>query len=285
MMGSERVPQETPDFAFGVVADAQYCDAEPQGSRYYRASPQKLASCVKTLNQMDLAFTVHLGDLIDRDIRSFDVMTPIFKRLKAPGYHVLGNHDFSVAPDELDDVVAKLEMPDRHYSFRVKGWRFVVLDGNDLSLFARPKGSPEYEKAMSVYRALKNKNMPQAHTWNGGIGNTQREWLQQQLDEADTAGEQVIVLCHFPAHPENAHNLWNDKEIVRLLESHSCVTAYLNGHNHAGNYGQFNGVHFVTFPGMVESPDTTAYAVVEVRKDQLRINGYGRTPSRSLAIR
>ncbi len=29
-------------FAFGVIADAQYCDADPAGTRFYRDSPAKL---------------------------------------------------------------------------------------------------------------------------------------------------------------------------------------------------------------------------------------------------
>jgi hypothetical protein len=36
------------------------------------------------------------GDFIDRDFESFDVVGPIFNKLRMPKYHVLGKHDFSV---------------------------------------------------------------------------------------------------------------------------------------------------------------------------------------------
>ncbi|MHB8970576.1 MAG: metallophosphoesterase [Pirellulaceae bacterium] len=112
---AEELPPARTGFSFGVVADAQYCDAEPGGTRYYRASAKKLADCVEAFNQLDLAFIIHLGDLIDRDTHSYEVMVPIYSRLKAPHYHVLGNHDFSVAADKVNEVAALLGMQDRYY--------------------------------------------------------------------------------------------------------------------------------------------------------------------------
>ena len=82
-----------PLFRFGAIADCQYCD-KTSGTRKYSDSPRKLHECVAHYNKLDLTFVVHLGDFIDRDFASFDVVGPIFGQLKAPRYHVLGNHDF-----------------------------------------------------------------------------------------------------------------------------------------------------------------------------------------------
>ncbi len=278
-------PNEETLFSFGVIADAQYCDADSAGTRYYRASTKKLAECVETFNRLDLAFVVHLGDFIDREFQSFDQLLPIFGRLQAPRYHVLGNHDFSVAADQLEEVALKLSMPARYYAFSTRGWRFVVLDGNDVSLYAHREGSREHEQAQALYEALKQQEAANAQTWNGAVGETQMAWLQRELDEADKAREKTIIFCHFPVYPGNAHNLWNSTQLVRTIESHRSVVAYMNGHNHAGDYGQKGNVHYVTFPGMVETEDTTAYAVVRVRGDGLMLQGYGRTPSRRLELR
>ena len=65
-------------FTFGAIADCQYCDGDTAGARQYRNSPAKLQKAVEHLNTMDLEFTVHLGDFIDRDWASFDVVTPIY---------------------------------------------------------------------------------------------------------------------------------------------------------------------------------------------------------------
>lgn len=290
-------------FAFGVIADAQYCDAAAAGTRFYRDSPAKLADCVDVLNELPLAFVIHLGDLIDRDFRSFEVIVPIFDRIRSPRHHVLGNHDFSVAPDELDRVAAKLGLSSCYYSFQHHGWRFVVLDGTEVSLFAHREGSPAHVAAKQLYDQMKQQGIPQAEPWNGGIGPQQLAWLNGQLQAASRAGQKVIVFCHYPVYPAAAHNLWNDTELIGVLEAHDCVVAYINGHNHAGDYAVHHGIHYLTVPGMVETPDTTAFAVCQVGGDgrcggapalsdrqgrmlpghrptrgQLAIVGYGRTP-------
>jgi hypothetical protein len=40
----------------------------------------------------------------------------------------------------------------------------------------------------------------------------------------------------------------------------------------------------VNFCGMVDTPDTTAFSVVEVYRDRIAIRGTGREPSRTLKI-
>ena len=77
---------------FGMIADAQYVDAEARGSRFYRNSLSKLEACVDDLNTQDLDFVIHLGDFIDRDFQSFDAILPIYEKLRAPSYHHHGNY-------------------------------------------------------------------------------------------------------------------------------------------------------------------------------------------------
>ena len=65
----------------------------------------------------------------------------------------------------------------------------------------------------------------------------------------------------------------------------SCVAAWLNGHNHAGNYGVQNGVPYLTMKGMVESLETSAFATARVLADRIVISGHAREPSRELVFR
>jgi len=136
-----KAPMQPGATAFGAIADCQYCDVVRTSGRRYALSNEKLASCVDALNQMDLAYTIHLGDFIDRDWKSFDVVGPIFERLQMPHYHVLGNHDFSVADHLKKDVPSQMGMPSNYYDFSQDGWRYVILDGNDVSFHAYPKKS------------------------------------------------------------------------------------------------------------------------------------------------
>ena len=267
------------EHTFGAIADCQYCDGNSRGDRMYALSKQKLADCVTEFNTMDLAFVTHLGDFIERDFKNFDVLNPIFDQLTMPKVHVLGNHDFSVADHLKKDVPAKLGMPAKYYDYEVKGWRYVVLDGNDVSFHAYPDGSAEAKHASEYY--IENKiSSPK---WNGAIGAPQLAWLKTVLEQAQGDNEPVILFCHFPIYPENNHNLWNADEVMTLLESYPCVKAYINGHNHRGNYGKKGGIHYVTLKGMVET-ETNSYAVIKVSDDTIDIVGYGREKSRSLPI-
>ncbi|PMC35703.1 phosphatase [Bacillus sp. UMB0899] len=274
--------EEKPKFEFGIVPDAQYCECEINGTRYYTYSLDKLKDAVQTFNSEDVDFTVQTGDLIDRNLSSFSDILPIYNTIEGPKYHVLGNHDFPVTTDEVVDI---LGMPNQYYDFKYKNWRFVVLDTNDLSLYANPVDSEKYQQAHEMYNSLKATNEINAQTWNGGVSEEQLTWLRGVLKKAAQRQEKVVVLAHMPVYPENNHNVWNDEAVIAELEAAGNVVAYFNGHNHAGNYGVKNGIHYVNLKGMVETDDTNSYSIVRVYKDRLEVDGYGRETDRILKIR
>jgi len=277
---------EKPEFSFGVIADVQYCDCDDGETRYYRASLQKLEKCVQDFNAKDLAFVIQLGDFIDQDFNSFDVVLPIYQQLKAPKYHVPGNHDFLVEPEEKGMIFEKLGLKRGYYDFTYHSWRFIVLDGNDLSFYTLSETDEKYPEAEAMYQKLSSEGLPNAQTWNGGLSARQIVWLQRTLEKAAGAGEKVTLFCHFPVFPQpDMHNLWNDSELINVLESYKCVVAYLNGHKHAGNYGEKNGIYYLTLQAMVETLDKNAYAIVEVYSDHLKVIGRGREPDRILTIK
>lgn len=268
--------------SFGIVADAQYSDRDARGSRHYRASLGKLAASVEDFNGQDLDFVIHLGDFIDEDFASFDALLPIYDELTMPHYHVLGNHDFAVSDDKKSAVRSKLGMPGRYYDFGLDGFRFIVLDGNDVSLYGNPEGSRKEALAAELLQELTDKKKPNAQSWNGAVGTEQIAWLESTLEGARSAREKAILFCHFPVYPENVHNLWNDREVIDIIEASGQVVAYINGHNHHGDYAVKKGVHYVTVQGMVETPDRTAYATVLSKEGSLEIDGRDREPDRLL---
>ncbi len=267
-------------FSFGVVTDCQYKDEPGKGERKYDLSDKKLQEAVDSLNGSGVSFVIHLGDFIDGGFENFDVVGPIFNELKMPHYHVLGNHDFSVDDGEKASVPPKLNMPARYYDFVMNNWRFIVLDGNDVSFHAWPEGSEQYKTAEVFYEKYGN-GSPK---WNGAIGAEQMAWLEGKLKEATKNHEKVILFCHFPVYPENVHNLWNDEELLVLIARYPVVKAWFNGHNHAGNYAERDGVHFLTFKGMVDT-EVNSWAIVSVGGGRMVVKGSGREEDRSLAIR
>ena len=273
----------TPLFSFGLIADAQYCDCDPAIGRYYRRSTEKLADSLQSLHQHDLAFILDLGDLIDRDFHSFDDILKVYEQSKFRVYRILGNHDFSVDDAQKAKVANRLGLDKAaYYDFVYLGWRFIVLNGNEVSTFAHPEGSAEAKAAAEMLAAMEKNGAVNARPWNGGISAKQMAWLESRLDAAARENQRVIVANHFPAYPEDSHNLWNDQDLVQLLTRYRGVVAYFNGHNHAGNYGQKEHVHFLNFKGMVETAEENAFAVVEVYPDNLNVRGYGREADKTL---
>jgi 3',5'-cyclic AMP phosphodiesterase CpdA len=278
-----------PVFSFGVVADVQYRDAETQGTRFYRDSLGKLQDAIAHLNALAPRFTVQLGDLIDGTFGSYDAVLPLYDALKMPRYHVLGNHDFAVDPADKGRVLHRLGLDalgsgKGYYAFGVRGWRFVVLNGSDLSVLAYPPGSAPRLASERYLAGLRQKGISNAQEWNGGIGTAQRQWLARTLARASQANEHAVVFCHFPVLPAAQSGLWNDQEVLAVLRAHPSVVAYFSGHAHEGGYVRDGRIHYLTFQGMVEGQQP-AYALVEVLPDALRITGFGRETSRVLPYR
>ena len=272
-------------FEIGLVADAQYADVEPKGTRFYRESLVRLDAAVDRFNSRDLAFCVHLGDLIDRDWKSFDEITQPLTRSRHRWHQLLGNHDFEVLDVHKPAVPKRLGMAWRYGSFDHGAFRFVVLDTNDVSTYAHPAGTPERAAAEAELARHQAANLRQAKPWNGALSPAQLNWLDRTCTEARHAQRKVIILAHHPVFPDDAHNVWNAHEVLGVIDRHPHVVAWLNGHNHAGAFGERNGVPYLTLRGMVETRDTTAYASARVLADRIVLNGEGREPSREMKFR
>lgn len=283
---SAALGQDDALFRFGIIADPQYAPFPPKpgGTRYYANSLWKLDEALKKFNDEPLEFVATLGDIIDRHWDSFGDVLPIYDQLEHPNFFVLGNHDFEVGQDYLRAVIRTVGLEKSYYDFPGGGYRFLVIDGNDVSTFAPPAGDPRLEIAAERLARLTEAGAENAQSWNGSLSDEQFAWMEERLGAAQQAGEKVIVLSHYPVYPANIHNLWDSERIVDLLTSHDNFVAFFNGHNHAGNYGAIGNQHFVNFKGMVETPDQTAYATVAVHDDRIEITGHGLEENRTLII-
>lgn len=275
--------RDIPLFTFGLVADVQYADQENAGTRHYRSSPGKFSAAVDSFNRHQVDFVLNLGDYIDKNLGSYDTLNQIAARLKMPHYHVLGNHEFSVADSEKKEVLKKESLQTSYYSFVKKNWRLIVTNGNDVSLYAHVKESAKYKEAEAILQQLKADSLPQAQVWNGGIGKEQLAWLDNELADAEKKKQSVIIANHFPLYPDAAAELlWNASAVRKMIQRHPGVFAYFNGHVHKSQYFIQHGVHYVSFRGMVELEDN-AFAIVTVYKDHVDIKGFGKEVTRTLS--
>jgi len=273
---------QKPLFSFGIIADVQYSDYEPAGTRFYRSSLSKLREAVTVFKEDSVGFIINLGDLIDKDFESYKPVMNIIDSSGLKTFHVTGNHDYSVDPRFKKRLPVLQHTKEGYYSIVYEKFRFIFINGNEISTYIS-SNKASIKQANDSIASMKGKGEINAIDWNGGISIKQLLWIDNQVKEAAGENEKVFLICHFPVVPENIHNLLNYKEVLSVLEKYQNIIAWFNGHNHAGNYGNFNMIHFVTFKGMVETETNNSFAIVDVYKNKLWIRGFGREKSQILA--
>lgn len=267
----------------GIMTDVQYCNAENNGSRHYRSSVRKLEEACNQFRNEQVDWVINLGDFIDHDFKSFDTLNNILHHYEISVLSVIGNHDFAVENSKKPEVIKALGLKERYYSIVKDKWRFLFLDGSDISTYANPGNSDPFNKARVLLDSLVAIKAINAYNWNGAIGKKQIEWIKQQLSLASKAGENIIVSCHFPMYPEDeSEKLWNAVEIRSLLEGFPGKVVVFNGHNHHSKYYTSNKITWVSFRGMVEGEENS-FAIAEIFSDSLRISGYGAEQSHSVS--
>ncbi|MGL4198644.1 MAG: metallophosphoesterase [Allorhizobium sp.] len=277
---------ELPRLKLGIIADPQYADLDPDPKldRHFRRSLDKLKAAVEHFNTRSLDVVVVLGDLIDRGFENFGPVLAVLDELHAPRILLPGNHDFLVEPQHLPHIHTTLGMPAPYHEVQLRGLRLVVIDGNEISVFAPPEGDARRIEAEARLAALKAEGAANAQDWNAGVSGQQAAWIADRLSTAERNGEHVILLGHYPIYPPSDHTLWNAEALASVIASSAASIAYLCGHHHAGNHAEREGVHFVNFCGMVDTEHQNAFAVLSVFDDRIVIEGHGREPSRRLML-
>ena len=255
---------------FGIITDIHFStENEPAAAAKTAAD---LSACLECWQRNKVDFLMQLGDQIMGSDRhkeeEFRQVSSILNTFPGTIYHVLGNHCLALTRQELMTAFG-LQTP--FYAFTIRGFRFIVLDGMDVSALRIPETSEDCQ-TLAFFRAR-----PELHDYCGAVGVQQQSWLKRELEEAKSAGERVIVVCHFPLLPETTdpkHGLlWNHREIAELLASSPAVKACLSGHYHYGGYALHKGIHFVVLPAFVnrhEHPDFTC-GTVELLEERMVI--------------
>ena len=264
---------------FGVVTDAHYAERDASGSRYYRASLDKMRAAVERFRRADLDFIIELGDLKDmrpdkdpqEALRFLDDIEAVLQTFRGPVYHVLGNHDMDCLSKEeflSHTCNPKAARGQAHYAFSARGVRCIVLDANfneDGSDYCR--GNFHWTSAW----------LPEA----------QLSWLAEELDAHRRMPTVVFLHQMLDRFSDISPKLCvgNADRAVALLESHPQVMAIFQGHHHPGHYSRRGGIHYVTFGGMIEGPFPAhnCFATVEIHPDgHITIDGFGDCPDRLL---
>lgn len=286
-----------PEVTIAVFTDIQYRNdlddilvKDPEHIRSYRSALWKTEEAISAFAARSVPFVVHLGDIIDGRfspdgiefniadvIAELDQVLNIFSRLPAATTicHVIGNHCLFVGRSLLQ---SRLQLDKSSYYTKQlsQNWRLIVLDTMDKSVLY-PQEDPRLQNGMDYLN--NHTGDPNAVVWNGGIGPDQLKWLQQNLQTARQENMNVLVAGHHPFAAEAAsaeHVGWDSSLILDLLGEFSCtVRAYIAGHFHSGGYALIQSVHHITFPAVLDSDESNAYAFLHLHSDRIAVEGRG----------
>jgi 3',5'-cyclic AMP phosphodiesterase CpdA len=188
---------------FAIISDSHIQDR--------RQEMRALTTAIDEINASAAAFTVCLGDLVNKGAENPD-RYPEWKaavdRLAKPWHAVPGNHD----PVEL--------------------FRQHVQDKTDFTV-----------DADGVRLVLFQNSRVDSH--KGFLTPEQLSWIDAAVAEAEADGRRSILLCHVPAHrnvsPDRGYYLDDangGSAFAELLERRRrAILAVFSGHNHCGLRG------------------------------------------------
>lgn len=198
---------------FGIISDLH--------QDFSFDAPARLEAFISDMQKWKPDMIIQLGDFCQPK-KENDVIMDIWNRFAGPAYHVVGNHETDAGFTPAD-AARYWKIPNSYYSFDLKGYHFVVLDGNDHNPAHQPKLKYEHY-----------------------IGEEQMQWLAADLDKT---GLPVIIFCHQGF--DNDGGVDNAAQ-VRLLIEHANrksgfrkVQMAFSGHFHQDYYNVINGVHHV----------------------------------------
>lgn len=299
-----------PIFSFGVISDVQYADQPDRRSfvgvlRYYRHSICVLQRAIHKWNELQkLKFVVNFGDIVDgccpkdQSLNAVKLLVDEFETFKGTIYHMIGNHCLYNLPRDMLLPLLKIPSLNGHayYDFcPISEYRFVVLDGYDISAIGWPQDHPNTIEALKFLREKNpnsEKNSPEGLMglerrflkFNGAVGKEQLKWLDGVLEDATKSNQKVVLCCHVPLDPGTTSQealLWNYDEVMDVVHRYSCVKVCLAGHDHTGGHSiDSHGVHHHVFEAALECPPgTDAFGYIDVFDDRLLLIGTDRMKS------
>jgi predicted phosphodiesterase len=187
-------------------------------------SEYRITTFIDSMKTVKPDFIIELGDFAIPH-EKYHHLFAIWNTFPGKKYHVIGNHEMD-GGTSMADALAYRKMTASYYTFNQNGFLFIVLDGNDKKL-------PE-EKGYRAY-----------------IGETQQDWLREQLKQA---GNPVILFSHQAIGPPEAID--NADELRSILENHNSnainnkIIASFNGHTHNDWAEEINGIWYITINSM-----------------------------------
>jgi len=238
-----RSEQEQKPFSFVQICDTQL----GFGLEGYEQDLKSFQQAVKQINELDPAFVVICGDLVNNPVDStyFDFIK-IMGSFNMPCYCAPGNHDAGNIPNDTTLSYYRKTIGKDYYEFESNGYSFIVTN--------------------SQLWKVNVKNESEKHD----------KWFKETLSAQSLKQNPVFVIGHHPLYlekPEEEEVYYNfpankRKEILELFK-HNNVVAYLTGHTHKTLINNYEGIQLVSGETLSKNFDKRplGYRVWEVAPD------------------
>ena len=257
--GQQPAREAEPVLRVGLLTDMHYGDKPPAGSRIYRDALRRIGEAVRVFRDRKADFVVTLGDTIDEAPDAAGEaawLEAVDKALAAfPGdrHYVPGNHDlWSLTRKEFLEHSAAKPTP---WSFDRDGFHFVALD-------------PNYRWDGASYGRRNAK-------WTEcAIPQEQLDWLAKDLAASKRP---AIVFIHQRLDIAGSYSVRDAARVRAVLEKTGRVRAVFQGHQHANDFREIGGIHYVTLQAMVEggAPGQGAFGLLELFADgRMKLTGF-----------
>lgn len=194
--------------------------------------PEDTSKCL--CSEKNLPVNLKNAMLIPVDVPKIELLKK-FNQFSKPHYHVLGNHELDFCSKK--QAMKLYGMDKRYYSFTCKGWKFLVLDGNNFKTEAGEFRDYYYGDYFD------SKDLPY-------IDSKQMNWIEKELFSDEMP---VIVFSHQPLNV-GSRGIKNADELSDLFckvnKNGKRVLLCINGHTHVDIYTEWNGVGYYTLNSM-----------------------------------
>jgi predicted MPP superfamily phosphohydrolase len=189
-------------------------------------------------NNFNPDFVIDGGDLIEgtdregqKSIDDFKGLVGYFRILKAPSYHVNGNHEMRGL--SKNEWLKLTSYEKSFYYFDYRNLRTIILDGNE-----NEKAFPEIKNYDKNYYYLSEE---------------QFKWLEKILSESENFKK--IVFIHYPPFETPGTKKINPDQSLRLREifSKNKILAVFSGHTERPDFKEINDVRYFVIPGIWKS--------------------------------
>lgn len=162
-------------------------------------------------------FMIHAGDFC-HDVNSAADYVKAYNDFHIPSYHCLGNHDCDGTT--YQETIATYNMPDGHYFFDCKGYRFIIFDPN----YCLCDGEYIHYSCGNYFA------MPQARDH---VPPKQLAWLKETISSAP---HPCVLISHESIERE-ADGIRNREALLQIINDANrarpgSVLLVINGHYH-----------------------------------------------------